>query len=97
MGDRRRGEAHGLHSTGMTRKVDSLGRVVLPAEMRRVFGIREGDLVDIAVDGHHIVLTKVEQRCVFCGDAAALVEYSGKLVCQPCVEGLSRGAPGRGE
>jgi AbrB family transcriptional regulator, transcriptional pleiotropic regulator of transition state genes len=86
-----------LHSTGMTRKVDSLGRVVLPAEMRRVFGIREGDLVDIAVDGHHIVLTKVEQRCVFCGDAAALVEYSGKLVCQPCVEGLSRGAPGRGE
>ena len=86
-----------MHSTGMTRKVDSLGRVVLPAEMRRVFGIREGDLVDIAVDGQHIVLTKVEQRCVFCGDAAGLVEYSGKLVCQPCVEGLSRGAPGRGE
>ena len=73
-----------MHSTGMTRKVDSLGRVVLPAEMRRVFGIREGDLVDIAVDGQHIVLTKVEQRCVFCSDGAALVEYSGKLVCQSC-------------
>ena len=86
-----------MRSTGMTRKVDSLGRVVLPAEMRRVFGIREGDLVDIAVDGQHIVLTKVEQRCVFCGDAAALVEYSGKLVCQPCVEGISRGAPSRAE
>ena len=86
-----------MHSTGMTRKVDSLGRVVLPAEMRRVFGIREGDLVDIAVEGQHIVLTKVEQRCVFCGDGGTLVEYSGKLVCQPCVEGLSRGAPARGE
>jgi len=73
-----------VHSTGMTRKVDSLGRVVLPAELRRVFALREGDLVDISVDGQHIVLTKVEQRCVFCGDATALVEYSGKLVCQGC-------------
>ena len=87
-----------MRSTGMTRKVDSLGRVVLPAEMRRVFGIREGDLVEIAVDGHHIVLTKVEQRCVFCGDASALVEYSGKLVCESCVAGVrTASAPGSGE
>ncbi|HEX6312163.1 MAG TPA: AbrB/MazE/SpoVT family DNA-binding domain-containing protein [Acidimicrobiia bacterium] len=79
----------------MTRKVDSLGRVVLPAEMRRVLGIREGDLVEIAVDGHHIVLTKVEQRCVFCGDASALVEYAGKLVCEGCVSALrTAAAPG---
>lgn len=84
-----------MRSTGMTRKVDSLGRVVLPAEMRRVFGIREGDLVEIGVDGHHIVLTKVEQRCVFCGDGAALVEYAGKLVCAGCVAGL-RTAPAPG-
>ncbi|MGH9049942.1 MAG: AbrB/MazE/SpoVT family DNA-binding domain-containing protein [Acidimicrobiia bacterium] len=77
-----------MHATGMTRKVDSLGRVVLPAEMRRVFGIREGDLVEIAVDGASIVLTKLEQRCVFCGDSTTLVEYSGKLVCEGCVAGL---------
>ncbi|MGH8983432.1 MAG: AbrB/MazE/SpoVT family DNA-binding domain-containing protein [Acidimicrobiia bacterium] len=82
----------------MTRKVDSLGRVVLPAEMRRVFGIREGDLVDIAVDGASIVLTKVEQRCVFCGDSTALVEYSGKLVCERCVAGLrDASVPGSAE
>jgi len=84
-----------VRSTGMTRKVDSLGRVVLPAEMRRVFGIREGDLVDIAVDGANIVLTKVEQRCVFCGDSTTLVEFSGKLVCEGCVAGL-RDAPAPG-
>lgn len=77
-----------MRSTGMTRKVDSLGRVVLPAEMRRVFGIREGDLVEIAVDGQRIVLTKVEQRCVFCGAGTALVEYAAKLVCEGCVAGL---------
>lgn len=87
-----------MRSTGMTRKVDSLGRIVLPAEMRRVFGIREGDLVEIAVDGQHIVLTKVEQRCVFCGDGTALVEYSGKLVCGACVTGIrAASAPGTGE
>ena len=87
-----------MRTTGMTRKVDSLGRVVLPAEMRRVFGIREGDLVEIAVDGHHIVLTKVEQRCVFCGDPNALVEYVGKLVCEGCVAGIrSASAPGTAE
>jgi transcriptional pleiotropic regulator of transition state genes len=84
-----------VRSTGMTRKVDSLGRVVLPAEMRRVFGIREGDLVEISVDGSSIVLTKVEQRCVFCGDSAALVEYAGKLVCEGCVAGI-RNAPAPG-
>ena len=84
-----------MRSTGMTRKVDSLGRVVLPAEMRRVFGIREGDLVEIAVDGSSIVLTKMEQRCVFCGDSTSLLEYSGKLVCEGCVAGLrTASAPG---
>ena len=87
-----------MRSTGMTRKVDSLGRVVLPAEMRRVFGIREGALVDIAVDGVNIVLTKVEQRCVFCGDSTSLVEFSGKLVCEGCVAGLRDArAPGSAE
>jgi transcriptional pleiotropic regulator of transition state genes len=86
-----------MHPTGMTRKIDSLGRVVLPAEIRRVFGLREGDLVDISVDGHSIVLAKVEQRCVFCGDATALIEYSGKLVCQSCRIALTAGANAQDE
>jgi len=78
-----------LKSTGMARKVDQLGRVVLPAEMRRAFGIREGDLVDIAVDGDNIVLSKVEARCVFCGTLDAPVEFEGKLVCERCLAGLT--------
>jgi len=78
-----------LQPTGMARKVDQLGRVVLPAEMRRTFGINEGDLVDIAVDGTRIVLTKVEERCVFCATVTDLREFSGKLVCSPCVSRLS--------
>lgn len=74
--------------TGVARKIDQLGRVVLPAEVRREFGIRPGDLVEISVDSGAIVLSKVEDRCVFCSSQDALVEFSGKLVCRVCVLAL---------
>jgi len=69
--------------------VDQLGRVVLPTEVRRHFGITPGDLIEIAVDSDAILLTKVENRCVFCGETASLSEFSGKLVCDECVSRLS--------
>jgi AbrB family transcriptional regulator, transcriptional pleiotropic regulator of transition state genes len=72
----------------MARKMDQLGRIVVPAELRRAFGIREGDYVDITVADGRIVLTKVEERCVFCGSVADLQEFSAKLVCRPCVAAL---------
>lgn len=72
----------------MARKVDQLGRIVLPAELRRLFGIREGDLVEIFVEDNRIVLAKVEEQCVFCGSTTELREFNSKLVCMTCVEGL---------
>jgi transcriptional pleiotropic regulator of transition state genes len=75
--------------TGVARKVDQLGRVVLPAEVRRHFDISPGDLIEIAVDSDAILLTKVENRCVFCGETASLSEFSGKLVCGDCLARLS--------
>ena len=63
--------------------------MVLPAEVRRHFGISPGDLIEIAVDTHAILLTKVEDRCVFCGGTASLSEFSGKLVCGECVKRLA--------
>jgi AbrB family transcriptional regulator, transcriptional pleiotropic regulator of transition state genes len=81
--------------TGVARKVDQLGRVVLPAEVRRHFDISPGDLVEIAVDSDAILLTKVENCCVFCGGTASLSEFSGKLVCSECVSRLAaEGASG---
>ncbi|MBV8949461.1 MAG: AbrB/MazE/SpoVT family DNA-binding domain-containing protein [Actinobacteria bacterium] len=77
-----------MKAIGMARKVDQLGRIVLPAELRRLFGIREGDLVEIFVEDNRIVLAKVEEQCVFCGSTTELREYNGKLVCATCVEGL---------
>jgi transcriptional pleiotropic regulator of transition state genes len=75
--------------TGVARKVDQLGRVVLPAEVRREFGIEPGDLVEISVDTGAIVLTKVEDRCVFCASELTLIEFSGKLVCHGCIDGIT--------
>ncbi len=75
-------------STGMARKVDDLGRIVLPVEMRRMFGIRPGDELEIGVDGGSIVLRKVEARCVFCGADAGLRSYREKRVCASCAAGL---------
>ena len=79
-------------STGVSRKIDRLGRVVLPAELRKQLEIREGDLMEIAVDDDdRVVLQKVALRCVFCGSTppdAELREFQQKLVCEPCVEKL---------
>ena len=73
-------------STGMARKVDDLGRIVLPVEMRRMFGIRPGDELEIAVDDGAILLRKIESSCVFCGngDGNVLRPYREKQVCASC-------------
>ena len=74
-----------MASTGMSRRVDELGRIVLPVEMRRMFGIRAGDELEIGVDGGSIFLRKVETRCVFCDGGDALQPYRDKRVCASCV------------
>jgi AbrB family transcriptional regulator, transcriptional pleiotropic regulator of transition state genes len=83
-------ELQPLKSTGVSRRVDRLGRVVLPAEMRRMFGIREGDLVEISVDGETMVLSKVEAGCVFCASPTALTEFAGRYVCSTCARAIAR-------
>lgn len=74
----------------MARKVDELGRMVLPSELRRRFRIGEGDYLGISVEGDRIILTKVETGCVFCDAPDQLVDFRGKLVCRACREGLRR-------
>jgi transcriptional pleiotropic regulator of transition state genes len=81
----------GMNSIGMTRRIDALGRIVVPAELRRILEIRVGDLLDIRVDEGRVVLAKVEQTCVFCQSVDGLRPYHEKLVCNECVERLSGG------
>ncbi len=76
--------------TGVARKVDDLGRIVLPVELRREFDIRPGDELQICVDGPWILLRKVEARCIFCDTDEALQPYRGKQVCDRCELDLGR-------
>jgi AbrB family transcriptional regulator, transcriptional pleiotropic regulator of transition state genes len=77
-----------MNSIGMTRRIDALGRIVVPAELRRILEIRVGDLLDIRVEDGHVVLAKVEKVCVFCGSTDSLHPYQDKRVCNSCVDSL---------
>ena len=78
-----------MKSTGIIRRVDELGRVVIPIELRNKFSIAEKDPIEIFVDGSNIVLKKFEPNCIFCGGSKKLSEYKDKLVCDKCLEKLA--------
>ena len=73
-----------MKSTGIVRKVDELGRVVIPIELRNNLGIQEKDPIEIYLDGSSIVLKKYQPNCIFCGGTKKLVEHKGKLICSTC-------------
>lgn len=78
-----------MKATGIIRRVDELGRVVIPIEIRNQFNIVEKDPIEIYVDNSSIVLKKYEPNCVFCGNTENLVEYKNKLVCKKCSKELN--------
>lgn len=79
-----------MKATGIVRKVDQLGRVVLPIELRRTLGINLQDPLEIYVDGEQIIFKKYEPACIFCGDARNIKHFSGKNVCANCIADLKR-------
>lgn len=81
-----------MKSTGIVRKIDNLGRVVLPIELRRVFDIDREDPVEIFVDDNYIMLKKYQPACIFCADAKDVVDYRGKKVCVSCLEEMKNKA-----
>ncbi len=79
-----------MKSTGIVRKVDELGRIVLPIELRRTLDIVEKDAIEIYVDGASIILKKYEPACIFCGDAKNVINYKGKNICAACMKELKK-------
>lgn len=77
-----------IKSTGIVRKVDELGRVVIPIELRRTLGIDEKDALEIYVDHEKIILKKYEPACVFCGNAEDVTVFKGKNVCIRCAKSM---------
>jgi len=74
-----------VRSIGIVRKVDDLGRVVIPVELRRTMDIAEKDPLEIYVDGERIILKKYQPCCVFCGGVDEVGVFKGKNVCQQCI------------
>ena len=78
-----------MKTTGIVRKVDELGRIVLPIELRRSLDIEERDALEIYLEGDRIILHKHENCCLFCGAVSGIASYKGKLVCRSCIRYLA--------
>ncbi len=78
-----------MKSTGIVRKVDELGRIVLPIELRRTLDIAERDSLEIFVSEDTIILKKFQPTCVFCDSSKNIISYKGKNVCGACIASLS--------
>ena len=77
-----------MKTTGIRRKVDDLGRVVIPASMRRSLGIGVGDEVEITIEDDRLILVRPSEQCVFCGSTHELGEFREKVVCWSCTAAL---------
>lgn len=79
-----------MKSTGIVRKVDELGRIVVPIELRRTLDIAEKDALEIFVDGEQIILKKYEPTCIFCGEGKDVINYKGKNICKSCLNEIRK-------
>ena len=73
-----------MKSTGIVRRVDELGRIVLPKELRGTLDIKERDAVEIFVEGDLVILKKYHPACIFCGEADEVTDFRGKKICNKC-------------
>lgn len=78
-----------MKSTGIVRKVDELGRIVLPIEMRRTLDIAEKDALEIYVEGTSVILKKYKPSCIFCDSNKDIVQFKGKNICPKCLRELT--------
>ena len=81
-----------MKAIGIVRKVDELGRIVIPKEIKRTLNIEEGDPLEIFVDGEQIILKKYEpdNECIFCRGGKFVIEFKGKKVCTNCIKGICK-------
>ena len=82
-----------MKSTGIVRRVDELGRVVLPIELRRNLDIEIRSPLEIYVDGDLIILRKYEPACIFCGEAKDVVNFKDRIICNDCLKEISSKSP----
>jgi len=75
-----------MKSTGIVRKIDDLGRIVIPKELRMTMNLKRKDPMEIFVEGDNIIITKYEKGCLFCGETRRTFDFEGKVVCKDCLD-----------
>lgn len=75
-----------MKATGIVRKVDELGRVVIPVELRRTLNIDVKDSLEIFIEGESMILKKYHPSCIFCSEAKGVIDFKGKKVCNDCLD-----------
>lgn len=80
-----------MKSTGVVRRLDELGRIVIPIELRRTLDLADRECLEIFTEGDQIILKKYEPACIFCGEAQDVINYKGKNVCKQCLEDIKNG------
>ena len=73
-----------MKSTGVVRAIDMLGRLVMPAELRRQLHLSEGNQIEFLVDGDRVILQKYLSGCIFCGNTTDIIHFKDKPVCAAC-------------
>ena len=79
-----------MKATGIVRKLDQLGRIVIPKELRTTFDLKETDPIEIFVEGEDIILRKYQPACIFCNEATDDVQFEGKNVCKKCLAKIKK-------
>lgn len=80
-----------MKNTGIVRKIDSLGRIVLPKELRKALNIKDNETpLEIYTEGEQIILKKYAPACIFCGEASEVINFKGKNICKSCLKELKK-------
>lgn len=78
-----------MKTTGIVKKIDQLGRVVVPREIRRSLMLEESDPVEMYLENGAVIIKPYKPNCIICGGADDIVLYKTKKICSDCVEGLT--------
>ena len=81
-----------MKSTGIVRRIDDLGRICLPKELRDTYGMGNGDAVEIFTDNHGIYIRKYAPGCKMCGAVQDVFTVSNVLLCRPCITKIAGAA-----
>ena len=79
-----------MKPAGVVRKVDQLGRIVLPKSLRKRYQMNEGQPVEILVQGDHIILERYRPKCIFCGSIEEVNEFKERYICAQCLDEMTQ-------